>query len=138
MSEPALQEREDQVVESNETANEQSTARQNHFYRPNADIVELADAYRVALDVPGSTAEGVDIQFADGVLNVTASVPSRQEPGKKFLLREYGVADYRRSFQLGDKVDVQNIRADYADGVLTLHMPKVPEAQPRRISVHVG
>lgn len=139
MSEQILQEQGAPTAVAHESsAADANIQKRSHYYRPNADIVEYPDSYRVQLDVAGASAENIDIQFADGVLSVMAPVASRQEPGKRFLLREYGVADYRRSFQVGDQVDVQRITADYAEGVLTLNLPKVAEAQPRKITVNAG
>lgn len=140
MSDQALQTQSASTAnrDAEQAAPEQVANRRSHFYRPSADVVEHPDAFRVLLDMPGAKSDDVDIQVAEGVLHVTARVDSRQEPGKKFLLREYGVADYRRSFQVGDQIDVQHITADYAEGVLSLHLPKLAAAQPRKISVNVG
>ncbi len=124
--------------DTEQAAPESVAHRRNHFYRPTADVVEYPDAFRVLLDMPGAKTDDVEIQVAEGVLHVTARIDSRQEPGKKFLLREYGVADYRRSFQVGDQIEVQHITADYAEGVLSLHLPKVAAVQPRKIPVNVG
>jgi HSP20 family protein len=51
------------------------------------------------------------------------------------LLREYGVGDFRRAFRVGNQIDATRISADFADGVLRLHLPKIEAAKPRKISV---
>ena len=56
---------------------------------------------------------------------------------RRCLLREYGVGDYYRSFQVSEAIDAGKISAEYADGVLTLHLPKAEAVKPRKIAVSV-
>ena len=55
--------------------------------------------------------------------------------GQGYFLREYGVGDYYRSFQISEAIDAGKISAEYADGVLTLHLPKTEAVKPRKIAV---
>lgn len=103
-------------------------------YRPSVDILEQADELVVRADVPGATGDGVDVNFEDGTLTIHAKVEPRQE-GAEFLVREYGVGDYYRTFHVSEAIDPEKIVAEYADGVLTLHLPKAEVARPRRIDV---
>ena len=66
---------------------------------------------------------------------VHGRVTDRQSSEIDFLSREYGVGDFYRSFQVSDQIDTQKISADLAQGVLTLHLPKVEAAKPRKIAV---
>jgi HSP20 family protein len=52
-----------------------------------------------------------------------------------YLLREYGVGDFRRTFQIGEGIDAAKIAAELREGVLTVHLPKAPELMPRKIAV---
>jgi HSP20 family protein len=104
-------------------------------FRPNVDILEQGDELLVLADVPGARAEGIDVKFEDGTLTIHAPVEPRQKPEHEFLLREYGVGDYWRTFRVSETIDAGKITADYADGVLTLHLPKAEAAKPRKISV---
>ncbi len=108
--------------------------RSGNYYRPNVDIVERGEELTVRADVPGATAEGIDIHFEDGVLAIRAKVPPRNAD-VDFLVREYGVGDFSREFRVNETIDVAKISAELADGVLTLHLPKVEAVKPRKISV---
>jgi HSP20 family molecular chaperone IbpA len=105
-------------------------------YRPAVDIVELAGELRVVADVPGASQDGIDINFAKGVLTIHAKVEPRHSGGMDYLLREYGMGDYYRVFTVSENIDASKISADLADGILTLHLPKSEAAQPRKIEVH--
>ena len=105
------------------------------YYRPGCDIVETAEELLVRADVPGAKGEEINVNFEDGMLSIHAPVKSRQEEDAEYLLHEYGVGDYYRTFQVSEAIDASKIEAQYADGVLTLHMPKAESAKPRKIAV---
>ena len=105
------------------------------IYRPDVDIRETERELLLVADVPGATADAIDVHCEKGTLTITARVAPREATGRRWLLREYGVGDYRRSFELDERVDVARISGEFADGVLTLHLPKVESAQPRRIAI---
>lgn len=104
-------------------------------FRPDVDISERADELLLRADVPGARAEAIDIHYENGTLTVQARVQPRQPENTTWLVREYRTGDWRRSFELSETIDPAGIRAEYADGVLTLHLPKVQAARPRRIEV---
>jgi HSP20 family protein len=106
----------------------------DHYYRPNVDIVELPHELVLFADTPGARSDSIDVQFENGELTVRADVEPRQ-PGVNYLLREYGVGGFVRTFRVGEQVDASRITAEYADGVLKLHLPKAEAVRPRKIEV---
>lgn len=104
---------------------------------PPVDIVELPEELLLTAEVPGAVGEQIDVRFEDGELRIDAPVAPRTA-GKNFLLEEYAVGSYVRSFRLGQSIDGTRISAEYVDGVLTLHLPKVEAAKPRRIAVRTN
>jgi len=62
-------------------------------------------------------------------------VAPRQQGKTEFLVREYGVGDYFRSFEVGEGIDADKIEASVQQGVLTLRLPKSAAAKPRKIAV---
>lgn len=103
-------------------------------FTPRFDIYEKQDELVLWGDLPGVQAEDLDIQFEKGQLTVQAKVNPRQE-NVRYLLAEYGVGDFRRTFTVGETIDATKISAELHDGVLTLHLPKTEEVKPRRIEV---
>lgn len=110
--------------------------RGGRVYSPGVDIIEMESELLLLADVPGVKPDDVDINYEQGLLTLHCRVTPRQDEQQTgFLLREYGVGDYYRSFQIGEGIDAGRIEAEIKDGVLTLHLPKTEEVKPRRISV---
>jgi HSP20 family protein len=105
------------------------------YYRPNVDIVEQKDELLVMADVPGAKSDSIDVKFEDGTLEIQAAIAPRESDERDCLLREYNVGDYYRSFQVSEAIDASRISAEYADGVLTLRLPKAEAVKPRKIAV---
>jgi HSP20 family molecular chaperone IbpA len=109
--------------------------RSGTYYRPNVDILERDDELVVLADVPGTAGGDIDVDFEDGMLSIHAKVKPRQDENTEYLIREYGVGDYYRTFRVSESIDPSKITAEYADGVLTLHLPKAESTKPRKIAV---
>jgi HSP20 family protein len=107
-------------------------------YVPAVDVFELPHELVLETDIPGASGEGIDVRFEDGELRIHAPVAARQKNETRYLLEEYGVGDFYRTFRLGQDIDASKIEARFADGVLTLKLPKVEAVKPRRISVNVS
>lgn len=109
--------------------------RSGTFYRPEVDILEKEDELLIVADLPGCSPDQIDIRFEDGELSIYARVEPRQKEPVHYLLREYTVGDYFRSFRISEAIDPSKISAEYAHGVLTVHLPKAEEVKPRKIPV---
>lgn len=104
-------------------------------FRPRVDIVERPDELSVRADLPGTRADDVDIHFEDGTLTLRAKVADRGPQETAYVVQEYGVGDFHRTFRVSEAIDSPRISAEYADGVLILHLPKTEAVKPRQIAV---
>ena len=106
---------------------------------PAVDIFEEADAIRIMAEVPGVKPEDVKISLEGNVLTIHGqkqqSAEERTERVHRYE-RTYGV--FERTFTLPATVDANHIKASYADGVLTVTLPKMAEARPRQIQIEVA
>jgi HSP20 family protein len=105
-------------------------------WAPRADVVETEDAYVLSMDLPGVTADAVDVQFADGTLRVSGrrEVDSDHKDGRFHRIeRHYG--QFFRAFRLGTDIDPDRVDATFRDGVLTVSVPKSEARKPRQITV---
>lgn len=105
-----------------------------HQFQPRVDAYETSDSCVLMADVPGVTADGVDLQYEDGVLTLTAN-PAPREFAGRVLHRGYEVGAFYRRFSVGESIDPAGITAELRNGVLTITLPKIAAIQPRRIEV---
>lgn len=121
---------------NNETCCETPT--RTRTYRPQADIYESGDGWVVTVDLPGVDESGVDLALEQGVLTIRAESKLIDPEGLDSRYTEFAARDFHRSFRIPDDVDGSRIEAEVKHGVLTLRLPKAPEAQPQKITVKAG
>jgi HSP20 family protein len=102
------------------------------------DVKENQDEFIVLASVPGIKPEDLDITYENRTLTIKGEVQeeSESESEGRYHLRERRFGSFARSITLPSSVNPDKIQAGYEAGVLTLHLPKVEEAKPKRISVH--
>ena len=127
MAETALQGK-----QTNETQRE--TTRGSYYFTPRVDIYETDQELTLFADVPGVSAEDVDLNFERGELIVQGRVKRRQHSGLA-LMSEYAEGDFYRVFQIHESIDSGRIEAECKNGVLTVHLPKAEAAKPRQVRV---
>jgi HSP20 family protein len=106
---------------------------------PPIDVIERDDTVEVQVNLPGINPDDVSIEFEGGVLTIATTfeeVSSEESP--TYTRRERYHGAYERSLRVPDSFDTQNAAANFENGVLTLTLPKKPEAQPLRIPVNVS
>ena len=105
---------------------------------PALSVRETADAILVDADLPGVKAEQLQLSVNQGTLTLHGTVSEHGRSGFTLLHREYEPADFHRTLTLPDNVDAGAISASTRNGVVTITLPKVKAAQPRRIAVTAG
>lgn len=123
-----------QVREKKELAAEGEATREGAHFTPDVDIYEQDNALVLVADVPGATSDGITLDLQENMLNLTAMVRGVEARWKPVYL-EYEVGHYTRVFRLGQIVDRDKISAQVKDGILTVTLPKVEKALPRKIEV---
>ena len=84
------------------------------------DVTRKEDGYEVEVPVPGYKPEQIDVQIKDGVISVNGKSERRT---------------FSRSFMVPEDVDVDSIEGRVDNGMLVLSLHRVPEAQPKRITI---
>ncbi|MGW6879591.1 Hsp20/alpha crystallin family protein [Streptomyces goshikiensis] len=103
------------------------------------DAYREGDEYVVAFDVPGVTADAIDIDVERNMLTVKAERrPTAKVDNVKMELAERPLGVFSRQIMLADTLDTERIQADYEAGVLTLRIPIAERAKPRKVSIGAG
>jgi HSP20 family molecular chaperone IbpA len=123
------------VREKQEVAQQEEKTIPGRYYIPAADIFETEEAMTLILEMPGVARESIDVQVENDLLRVEGKIDYSAYKDVEPVYTEYNVGHYARGFTLSNKIDQAGITAHLEDGVLTLTLPKVKEAMPRRISV---
>jgi HSP20 family protein len=112
-------------------------ARNGGSFTPAVDIKENDNEIRLEIELPGMRPEDVEITAENGVLTVRGEKQEERREGEdnryQVVERVYGT--FVRTFQLPQGVDADQIRAEFNNGVLALHIPKAALPQPKRIEI---
>lgn len=102
------------------------------------DAYRREDMFLLQFDVPGISADGVELHVDNNVLTVKATrhAPTMQG-GVQPVVSERPWGEFTRQVLLGDNLDVEKVHAEYDAGVLTVSIPVAERAKPRRIDVSV-
>jgi HSP20 family protein len=105
-------------------------------WSPPVDIYETDEALVLKAELPGFSRDDIGIELKENTLSIKGE-RKREDEVKEGnyhrMERVYGA--FQRSFMLPTTVEQEKVRASYKDGILELHLPKVPAAQPKRIAV---
>lgn len=103
---------------------------------PPVNVTQDADHFYVRAEVPGIQASELSISAVKNRLSIAGKreIPNEQER-VSYHRKERPEGSFNRSLTLPTDVDVERIDARYADGILTLRLPKAEAAKPRLISV---
>ncbi|HVV50904.1 MAG TPA: Hsp20 family protein [Polyangia bacterium] len=105
-------------------------------YAPAFDVKETKDAYVIQADLPGIREGALDVTVTGAVVTVSGKrEPALGGTDERYYALERGYGAFSRTFTLPEGANVDDLSANLDQGVLTLHIPKRPEVQPRKISL---
>lgn len=114
----------------------EETRSSEKYSKPAVNIIETEEGLTLTADVPGAAKETLDVNVEKGILTISAPV-SMTMPGNP-LYTEFELASYYRQFAIPESLDHDRAKADLANGILTLRVPKAEAAKPRKIDIKVA
>jgi HSP20 family protein len=108
-------------------------------FSPALDVEETEEGFTLHVELPGVSAEDVEVSLEENVLTVAGERPFYEgKDASTFRRIERHVGRFHRAVRLPDRVDGDGVTATYRDGLLTIAVPKAEEAKPRRIQITAG
>ncbi len=107
-------------------------------WAPLVNVSETKDELMLTAELPGMTESDVSIELENGVLTISGEKVEQRTEGdeeRRYHVWERRYGSFNRSFTLPRTVVADDITADFANGVLTVHLPKAPEAKGRKIEI---
>lgn len=99
---------------------------------PKVNIKETADAFIVEMAVPGLKKSDFQIDLDNQVLSIsTETKEEKEQQEENYTRREFGYSSFKRTFNLPESVNDENINASYKEGILSIILPKKEEAKQK-------
>lgn len=106
---------------------------------PDVDVKETPEAYMFTADVPGMKEKDLEVSLSGNRLTVSGKrEEEKKEETATYYATERSWGSFTRSFTMPAGVDADKVKADLKEGVLTIAVPKKPEAMPKHIPVGNG
>jgi HSP20 family protein len=100
------------------------------------DGIRRKDEVVLRFDLPGIDPESIEVTVDRRVLTVSARRAEEYAEGENPFIRERVMGSFGRRVYLSETVDSEKIDAAYDGGVLTVRLPLLEKAQPRRVEIH--
>ena len=100
------------------------------------DSIRRKDEVELRFDLPGIDPESLEVTVDRGVLTVSAKRAEEYAEGENPYRRERVMGTFTRRVSLSDTIDAEKIDAGYTNGVLSVRLPLLEKAQPRKVEIH--
>lgn len=105
----------------------------------NTDIIEKENGYELQIDLPGVKKEDIKIEMNKNLINISVSISkSSNEENKKYIRKERFTGEIKRSFNIGEDIDEDNINASFENGILYLNLPKKEENDSNKKFIEIN
>ena len=106
---------------------------------PKVNVYEFEDKVGIVAEIPGLDKKQLNVEVEEGVLTISGDKHSIfEDEGAKVLRRELKQSSFKRSFELGEQLDGDNINASFKDGVLSVSIPKIEPEKPKKTFVKIS
>ena len=105
---------------------------------PKVNVYEYDDHIGIVAEIPGLDKKNVSVDVEDQVLTISGDKHGLQDDGGKCITRELKQSSFKRSFNLGDHLDGDDVTAQFKDGMLSISIPKREPEKPKKNFVKIS
>lgn len=108
---------------------------QNNSY-PKVDVTDHPDKIMIEAEIPGLSRDDVSVDLEQNVLTITGGKRDTVvDDGVQYIRKELKRSSFKRSFKLGDNMNVKKIKADFENGLLNITVPKREKETPKKVKI---
>jgi HSP20 family protein len=107
---------------------------------PAVDVIDKEKEVEVRAELPGIDEKDIDVRLSDGTLTIRGEKKEEREEreeGGSYYVSERRYGSFQRSFRIPEGIDHDKVDASFRKGVLTITLPKTPEAQQKAKKIEV-
>ena len=105
---------------------------------PKVNVYEYDDKIGIGAEIPGLDKKNVSVEVEEDVLIISGDKHGFDSDGGKCITRELKQSSFKRSFNLGEHLDGENVGASFKDGMLSISVPKIEPELPKKHSVKIS
>ena len=105
---------------------------------PKVNIYEYDDRIGIMAEIPGLDKKNVSVEVEQNLMTISGDKHGFEGDGAKCITRELKHSSFKRSFNLGEHLDGEDISASFKDGMLTISIPKKEPEVPKKKMVKIS
>ena len=105
---------------------------------PKVNVYEYDDKIGIVAEIPGLDKKNVTVDVEDSILTISGDKHGFDDSGGKCITRELKQSSFKRSFNLGEHLDGDNVEASFKDGMLSISIPKVTPEKPQKKFIKIA
>ena len=126
------------VSKSFPTFKEETGVSFNQGAYPKVNVYEYDDKIGIVAEIPGLDKKNVSVEVEDQVLIISGDKHGFDDSGGKCITRELKQSSFKRSFNLGEHLDGDDVSASFKDGMLSISVPKIEPEKPKKKFVKIS
>ena len=105
---------------------------------PKVNVYEYDDKIGIVAEIPGLDKKNVSVEVEENVLTISGDKHGLEDDGAKCITRELKHSSFKRSFNLGDHLDGEDVSDNFKYSMLSISIPKIEPTEPKKHSVKIG
>ncbi|MCX8084833.1 MAG: Hsp20/alpha crystallin family protein [Calditerrivibrio sp.] len=107
-------------------------------FSPKLDLSENDNEFKVVVDVPGFDEKDIEVHFENGVLSIKGKKEEEKVDEKEnYYHRERFSGSFVRHISIPKPIKLDNVKATFKNGVLSIVLPKEEEVKPKAIKINI-
>lgn len=102
---------------------------------PKVDVIDCVNEIQIEAEIPGLTKNDVNVSVDENILTISGNADTTRKNSddvKKYIRKELKHSSFKRSFTLGDNIDIESLTAKFENGLLKIILPKLEPVKQKK------